>query len=101
MAQLTGEFPRLIPRPAWLTARARNAVHRPIFIGAVGIASFVGALVALILAPQQIRGVTPLSMLPLEARPDTSPVIAALAHSRIRLAAAESSLVVARSHAAT
>ena len=55
MAQMTGEFPRVIPRPVWLTARARNAVHRPMFIGAVGIGVFVATLVALILAPQQIR----------------------------------------------
>ena len=46
MAHLTGEFPRVIPRAVWLTARARNAVHRPMFIGAVGIGTFVAVLVA-------------------------------------------------------
>ena len=29
MPQMTGEYPRAIPRTMWLTARARNAVHRP------------------------------------------------------------------------
>lgn len=99
MAQMTGEFPRLIPRTVWLTARARNAVHRPIFIGAVGIGTFIAALVALILAPQQIRR-APQALLPLETRPDTAPYVAALAHSRSRVAAAEASLAAARGRAA-
>lgn len=99
MAQMTGEFPRVIPRPVWLTARARNAVHRPMFIGAVGIGVFVATLVALILAPQQIRH-APLA-LPIATPPDTVPLVAALAHSRARLAAADSSLAVARSLAVT
>jgi Mrp family chromosome partitioning ATPase len=99
MAQMTGEFPRVIPRPVWLTARARNAVHRPMFIAAVGIGAFIAALVALILAPQQIRRAAPLAALPVDARPDTMPFIAALAHVRVRLAAAELSLATARAHA--
>jgi hypothetical protein len=99
MAQMTGEFPRLIPRPVWLTARARNAAHRPMFIGAVGIGSFIAALVALVLAPQQIRRAPPLAALPTEARPDTTPFVAALAHARVRLAAADSSLALARANA--
>jgi Mrp family chromosome partitioning ATPase len=91
---MTGEFPRAIPRAIWLTARARNAVQRPRFIGAVGIGAFVAALVALILAPQQVRRTN--VVLPLEARPDTSPLVGALAHARTRLSAADSSLGVAR-----
>jgi tyrosine-protein kinase Etk/Wzc len=100
MAQMTGEFPRLIPRPVWLTARARNAVHRPMFIGAVSLGTFIAALVALVLAPQQIRHTAPLASLPVDVRPDTAPYVAALAHTRTRLAVAESSLAAARARAA-
>ena len=89
MAQMTGEFPRAIARPVWLTARARNAVHRPIFIGAVGASAFIAALVALVLAPQQARRVGP----PLPgARPDTAAFTAALAQARTRMNVAETSL---------
>jgi hypothetical protein len=55
---MTGECPRAIPRAVWLTARARNTVHRPVFIGAVSFGTFVAALVALVVAPQQSRRVT-------------------------------------------
>ena len=70
------------------------------FIGAVGIGAFVAALVALILAPQQIRRAARRRRLPVDARPDTAPFIAALAHARTRLGAADSSLAAARAHAA-
>ena len=95
MVQLTGDLPRGISRPAWLTARARNAVQRPVVIGAVGIGAFVAALVALVLAPQQTRQARPATV-PAVPRPDTSAFVAALAHARTRLSAAESSLTVAR-----
>src|SRR5262245_49484759 len=99
MPPMTGEFPRVIPRPAWLTARARNAVNRPVFIGSVAAGTFIATLVALILAPQQVRReATPLP-LPPSGRPDTAPLTAALSHARVRLAAAESSLAFARAHA--
>jgi Mrp family chromosome partitioning ATPase len=95
MTQMTGEFPRAINRPVWLTARARNAVHRPIFIGAVGASAFIAALMALVLAPQQARRVQPSRIV---ARPDTAAFSAALAQASTRMAAAESSLAYARSH---
>lgn len=91
----TSEFPRPIPRAVWLTARARNAVNRPVFIGAVGASAFVAALVALVVAPQQGRRVAGPSQV--AARPDTSAFAAALTQARTRMAAAESSLAVARS----
>jgi Mrp family chromosome partitioning ATPase len=99
MAQMTGEFPRLIPRAVWLTARARNAVHRPAFIGAVGAGAFIATLVALILAPQQVKRVTSAPTAPPTARPDTQPITAALSHARTRLTTAESSLARARATA--
>src|SRR4051812_35305279 len=99
MAQMTGEFPRAIPRPVWLTARARNAVHRPVFIGSVGAGAFVAVLVALILAPQQVRRVTQDPVVPAGTAPDTTAFSSALAHARSRLTVANSSLGFARSHA--
>ncbi len=99
MAQFTGEFPRPISRPAWLTARARNAVNRPIFIGAVGLGAFVVALVALFLAPQQARPGARRIAPPVDARPDTAPLVAALAQARGRVVSADSSLTSARSRA--
>ncbi|MEP6491603.1 MAG: hypothetical protein ABJF01_02915 [bacterium] len=101
MPQMTGEFPRVIARPVWLAARARNALHRPVFIGAVGVGTFVAALVALILAPQQAKRVGQLTSLPLATRPDTMPFAAALRQASTRLVAADSSLVYARTHVAT
>ena len=97
---MTGEFPRAIPRPVWLTARARNAVRRPVFIGAVSLGTFIAALVAFVLAPPQIKHAIPTSPTSMPAKPDTAPMIAALGQARGRLAAAESSLMFARIHAA-
>ncbi|HVX40493.1 MAG TPA: hypothetical protein VHB25_13055 [Gemmatimonadaceae bacterium] len=99
MPQMTGEFPKPIPRPAWLTARARNAVRRPLFIGAATTGTVIAAAVALLVAPHQIRRVAPAPIVPAAARPDTAPLIAAFTEARTRLAAAESSLAVARSTA--
>ena len=95
MVQTTSEYPRVIARPVWLTARARNAVHRPIFIGAVGASAFIAALVALVLAPQQTRRVTPSKV---GARPDTAAFTAALSQARSRMTAAETSLAYSRAH---
>jgi Mrp family chromosome partitioning ATPase len=102
MSQMTGEFPRAISRPAWLTARARNAVNRPLFIGAVGLGAIAAVVVGLVLAPQQVRrvGHMPSAAPPVGARPDTAPFIAALSQARTRLGTAEASLVAARSRAA-
>ena len=97
MAQMTGEFPRVIPRAVWLTARARNAVHRPMFIGAVGVGAFIAALVALVLAPQQARRVAPTAT-PTRRAARYRAFIAALAQARTRLTAADSSLAFARAH---
>lgn len=95
MAPLTSDLPRGISRPAWLTARARNAVQRPVVIAAVGLGAFIAALVALILAPQQVRQAEPSAPI-ITPRPDTAAFVAALSHARGRLSAAESSLAQAR-----
>jgi hypothetical protein len=96
MASFAGELSRGPSRSAWLTARARNAVARPQFIAIVGGLIFIAALVALILAPQQIRRGTKTLTSPAGPRPDTSVFAAALDEARKRLAAAEASLAQAR-----
>lgn len=101
MASLTAEFPRMIPRAVWLGARARNAVRRPVFIGAVGIGVFAAVLIALLLAPQQIKHFNEPRLADLGPKPDTAGFVAALDQSRTRLAAAESSLAAARIRVAT
>jgi len=99
MPQMTGEFPRAIPRAVWLTARARNTVHRPVFIGAVSFGTFVAALVALVVAPQQSRRATTTVPRLAGVRPDTTAFVAALAQAHARLVAADSSLAYARTNA--
>jgi Mrp family chromosome partitioning ATPase len=96
MASLTAEFPRMIPRAVWLTARARNAVRRPVFIGAVGIGTLAAVLIAMLFAPQQIKHFNEPRLADLGARPDTTSFVNALAQSRVRLTSAESSLAQAR-----
>jgi hypothetical protein len=83
---------RAISRQAWLTNRARNALQRPVFIGAISAGTFVTALVSMIVVPR--TQVTPPP--PVLSRPDTLRVASSLALARLRLATAESALVVAR-----
>lgn len=75
-------------------------MHRPVFIGAVSVGTFVAALVALVLAPQQARRAAQAAAPPLAERPDTMSIAAAASQARVRLSAAESSLAYGRAHAA-
>ena len=80
-----------------MAARARNALRRPIFIGAVSIVTFIASLVALVVVPQQARR-TAAQLRPLGAqRPDTEPTMAALAEAGRQVVAADSALIKARS----
>ncbi|HEV8218257.1 MAG TPA: hypothetical protein VGP95_20545 [Gemmatimonadaceae bacterium] len=96
MASFAGELSRGPSRSAWLTARARNAVGRPAFIAIVGGGIFIAALVALILAPREIRRGPKVLTGPVGPRPDTSVFSNALDDARRRLTAAEASLAKAR-----
>jgi Mrp family chromosome partitioning ATPase len=89
-----------ISRPAWLAARARNAVRRPIFIASVGVGAFAAALLALVLTPpDEVRlDNDRLLATPLEVT-DTMPVIAAAHEAQARLAAADAALAEARGRA--
>src|SRR5262245_1096886 len=99
MSEPTGEFPRSISRHAWLAARARNAMHRPVFIGAVSFGTFVAALVALVLAPQQARRAALEAAPAVTEKPDTMPIAAAVQQARMRFRAAVASLGGARQRA--
>lgn len=96
----SAEYRLIVPRATWMAARARNALHRPIFIGAVSVGTFVTALVALVVVPQQAqRAAQAIAPKPGE-RPDTASLAAAVATADSRLAAAESSVSAARIKAA-
>ena len=84
-------------RATWMAARARNALRRPIFIGAVSIVTFIASLVALVVVPQQARRSAAQLRPVTEQRPDTEPTVAALAEAARQVAAADSALLRARS----
>jgi Mrp family chromosome partitioning ATPase len=80
-----------------MAARARNALRRPVFIGAVSIVTFIASLVALVVVPQQARR-TAAQLRPVTAqRPDTEPTVAALQEAERQVASADSAIVAARS----
>jgi Mrp family chromosome partitioning ATPase len=89
------------PRPpsstpaAWVTARARNALRRPLFIGTVGVVACLASLIALIVVPQQARRATPV-VRPGAARPDTESTMRSLAVAERQVAAADSAIATAR-----
>jgi hypothetical protein len=84
------------PRAAWISARARNAARRPVFIGTVSVGAFVTTLVALIVVPQQARREAQRVAPDPTERVDTVPVLRSyeLAVGRLRLA--DSALAGAR-----
>jgi hypothetical protein len=86
---------RAISRQIWLGNRARNALRRPVFIGAISIATFVTAIVSMVVAPRTQQA----PVIPIRARPETLSVAGNAALARIRLAQAESALVAARTAA--
>lgn len=97
---LTSEYRLVTPRATYLAARARNAMHRPIFIGSVSVGTFITALVALIVVPQQAqRAAKAIAPKPGE-RPDTMAIVHAIATANARIASSESALIAARAKAA-
>jgi Mrp family chromosome partitioning ATPase len=79
-----------------MTARARNALRRPVFIGAVSIVTFVASLVALIVVPQQARRAANAIRPAAAARPDTVPTMSSLLAAERQVASADSAIVAAR-----
>lgn len=97
---LTSEYRLILPRATYLAARARNAMNRPIFIGAVSVGTFVTALVALVVVPQQAqRRAQAIAPKPGE-RPDTILLAQTVTAANVRVAATDSALSAARVKAA-
>jgi hypothetical protein len=79
-----------------MTARARNALRRPVFIGTVSIVTFAASLVALVVVPQQAKRAANAIRPAAAARPDTEPTVKSLALAERQVAAAESAIVSSR-----
>ncbi len=87
-------------RAAWMTARARNALRRPVFIGAISVVTFIASLVALVVVPQQAkRAASALRPAP-DARPDTTSTVSSLRIAERQMVAAEASVTRARTELA-
>lgn len=94
VARPATDLRRAISRQTWLANRASNALHRPVFIGAISIATFVTALVSMIVVPRtQRRAAVPVVAIP---RPETLTVVANGAMAQARLRQADSALGAVR-----
>jgi len=83
-------------RAAWMAARARNALRRPVFIGTISILTFVASLVALIVVPQQAKRAANAIRPAAATRPDTAPTMSSLLAAERQVAAADAALVESR-----
>jgi Mrp family chromosome partitioning ATPase len=81
-----------------LANRARNALKRPAFIGAIGVGTFVTALVSMVVVPRAQR--QPPQAIPVAVRPDTLTIAGDAAVGRVKFAQAESALVAVRAEVA-
>jgi Mrp family chromosome partitioning ATPase len=79
-----------------MAARARNALRRPLFIGAVSVLTFIASLFALVIVPQQARRSAAQLRPSSSARPDTEPTVAALVEAQRLVRAADSGVLAAR-----
>ncbi|MBC7674239.1 MAG: hypothetical protein H7247_17610, partial [Polaromonas sp.] len=85
---------------AWIAARAKNTLRRPLFITTVSVLTFIVSLMALVVVPRQARKAA-VAMRPAAAlRPDTEPTFAALRQAEREVAAAESTLARTRTELA-
>lgn len=82
-------------RAAWIAARARNALRRPLFIGTVSALTFLASLIALIVVPQQAKKAAA-AIRPTSARPDTEPTMANLLLAERQVASADSAIAAAK-----
>jgi capsular polysaccharide biosynthesis protein len=83
-----------------MTARARNALRRPVFIGAISVVTFIASLVALVVVPQQAKRAANALRPTAAARPDTIPTVSSLRVAERQVAAAEASIARARTELA-
>jgi Mrp family chromosome partitioning ATPase len=85
---------RAISRQTWLANRASNALHRPAFIGAISVATFVTAIVSMVVVPRmQSRAEV---VVPTVPRPDTIGLLVNMGAARLRVQQADSTLSEAR-----
>lgn len=96
---VTSEHRQHIPRPVWMSARARNAMRRPVFIGAVGVGTFVTALVAMVVMPQSTERAAQAVAPKASEWPDTAALISVVDTARVHLARADSALAISRQRA--
>jgi hypothetical protein len=82
----------------WLANRARNALQRPVFIGAISVSTFVTAIVSMVVVPRTQRKAE--MSIPHAPRPDTVSVAAGVAMARVQLVRADSALTVVRGEVA-
>ena len=82
---------------AWIGARARNALRRPLFITTVSVLTFAVSLLALIVVPQQARKAAAAIRPPAASRPDTESTVTAMREAERQISAADSALVRSRS----
>lgn len=73
-----------------MTNRARNALRRPVFIGAISVATFVTALVSMVVVPRAQRQAP--AVIPMAPRPDTVGLIGGSALGRLKLAEIDTTL---------
>jgi Mrp family chromosome partitioning ATPase len=81
--------------PVWIGSRAKNAARRPLFIGFVTVCVVGLAVLSVILAPRHRRRMGPAPSVS-GLRIDTVPLIQGLSLAKVRAAAADSALAVAR-----
>jgi Mrp family chromosome partitioning ATPase len=93
--QRKGPRPATSTPAAWITARARNALRRPLFIGTISVLTFLASLIALIVVPQQAKRAAA-AMRPGSARPDTEPTMISLRQAQLHVAQADSAIVATR-----
>jgi capsular polysaccharide biosynthesis protein len=79
-----------------MTARARNALRRPVFIGAISIVTFAASLIALVVVPQQAKRAANAIRPAAASRPDTESTMRNLAIAEREVAVAESAIVRTR-----
>jgi Mrp family chromosome partitioning ATPase len=79
-----------------MTARARNALRRPVFIGAISIVTFAASLIALVVVPQQAKRAANAIRPAAAARPDTESTTRNLALAEREVTVAESAIVRTR-----
>ena len=80
----------------WMAARSRNASRRFAVMGIVGGLVFIAALIAFVLVPRQATQAAVQVTATLEERPDSMRLVLARNAAAAGVAAAESSLAIAR-----